>query len=183
MEENVQMMNVDVKTCEKGFIQLYRNVLMLYNYALLNNASFIQLINKYEKATKKKIESIRVSLNESEFATGGEVKKLVEEIEKLYSRAFLNGNVKKAKDILNERRHDRRDGYMLVLGFFAGAFIPFMILWLIGACCTLFSFLLLFYYLVRSRSATFLFYQFRPILNHSLTLLLLLPYCPFIKSK
>lgn len=119
---------------KKGLTQLYRGLMLLYNYALLNNTAFVKLIEKFDAIRIDTCHvDLRKDLESREFPTAVETINIRKLLEIVYADAFLNGaKPSKARKELTARRHDQRDSNMYLIGFFLGVSFVLIIVWFLS---------------------------------------------------
>lgn len=141
---------------KKSLSQLYRALLMLRNYALLNRTALVKLQRHYDDCYSKNDlfvsleETFGARLTDSVINNAEDVKSLLKTVEELFSHTFNNG--KSAKGLLRERKHDTEDLDLYMIGFFVGMSLPLMLLWVVNVTGTLSFRRLLWVALTQSQS-------------------------------
>ena len=123
---------------KEAVTQLYRASMMLYNFALLNNTAFVKLFDEFHALAVKDHDLFAI-LHDREFSKAKGTQKLRDSLELMYSSAFTGKlDTTKARSELTERRHDKRDINMYLIGFFFGISLPFLVLWFLSGICMYF---------------------------------------------
>ncbi|KAL6072460.1 Xenotropic and polytropic retrovirus receptor 1, variant 3 [Balamuthia mandrillaris] len=112
---------------KKALVNIYRHLMMLFNYVQLNHTGFFKILKKHDKITGLNMKDTFMDIVENtEFYNQQRLKELSKEAEEMYAQAFTNGSKDKAKAILWARQHDAWHWKTMLLGLLTGMIIPLL---------------------------------------------------------
>jgi len=125
------------KLVERALEQIYRGLMMLHNFALLNNSAFMNLLSEFQKLVSHEMHAcLQEKLSDLPFSRATETEGLQARVVSLYAAGFTKGDTKKAQEVLQERKHDYKAAHNYLIGFFVGTCVPLLILWIIAGVVT-----------------------------------------------
>ncbi|KAK7400896.1 hypothetical protein VNO78_12205 [Psophocarpus tetragonolobus] len=106
---------------QRSFIEFYRKLRLLKSYSFLNTLAFSKIMKKYDKITSRDAAKAYMKMvDHSQLGNSEEVTKLMERVEKTFTKHFYNSNRNKAMSILRPKAKRERHRVTFSMGFLAG---------------------------------------------------------------
>ncbi|KAH1189036.1 Phosphate transporter PHO1 3 [Glycine max] len=125
---NTELVNFSRKNLNKveeqlkrTFIEFYRKLRLLKSYSFLNILAFSKIMKKYDKITSRDgAKAYMEMVDNSYLGSSDVVTKLMDRVEKTFTKHFYNSNRNKAMRILRPKTKRERHRVTFSMGFFAG---------------------------------------------------------------
>ncbi|KHN33987.1 phosphate transporter PHO1 homolog 3-like [Glycine soja] len=125
---NTELVNFSRKNLNKveeqlkrTFIEFYRKLRLLKSYSFLNILAFSKIMKKYDKITSRDgAKAYMEMVDNSYLGSSDVVTKLMDRVEKTFTKHFYNSNRNKAMRILRPNTKRERHRVTFSMGFFAG---------------------------------------------------------------
>ncbi|XP_020239766.1 phosphate transporter PHO1 homolog 3 [Cajanus cajan] len=106
---------------KRTFIEFYRKLRLLKSYSFLNTLAFSKIMKKYDKITSRNAAKAYMKMvDDSPLGSSDEVTKLMDRVEKTFTKHFYNSNRNKAMGILRPKAKRERHRVTFSMGFLAG---------------------------------------------------------------
>ncbi|KAG5076433.1 hypothetical protein JHK82_055128 [Glycine max] len=106
---------------KRSFIEFYRKLRLLKSYSFLNTLAFSKIMKKYDKITSRDAAKAYMKMvDNSHLGSSDEVTKLMDRVEKTFTKHFYNSNRNKAMSILRPKAKRERHRVTFSTGFLAG---------------------------------------------------------------
>ncbi|TKY58899.1 Phosphate transporter PHO1-like 3 [Spatholobus suberectus] len=106
---------------KRTFIEFYRKLRLLKSYSFLNTLAFSKIMKKYDKITSRGAAKAYMKMvDNSRLGSSDEVTKLMDRVDKTFTKHFYNSNRNKAMRILRPKAKRERHRVTFSMGFLAG---------------------------------------------------------------
>ncbi|KAH1189039.1 Phosphate transporter PHO1 3 [Glycine max] len=102
---------------QRSFIEFYRKLRLLKSYSFLNTLAFSKIMKKYDKITSRDAAKAYMKMvDNSHLGSSDEVTKLMDRVEKTFTKHFYNSNRNKAMNILRPKAKRERHRVTFSMG-------------------------------------------------------------------
>ncbi|CAO2829552.1 unnamed protein product [Amaranthus hypochondriacus] len=116
------------KKLKVAFREFYQKLQLLKSYSFMNISAFAKITKKYEKTTSKwAARSYMKIVDKSYLGSCDELTKLIEDVEHLFVKNFLNANQRVGMKPLRPRKRREKHGVSFLSGLFSGCSIALVI--------------------------------------------------------
>ncbi|KAK7368378.1 hypothetical protein VNO80_10403 [Phaseolus coccineus] len=106
---------------QRSFIEFYRKLRLLKSFSFLNTLAFSKIMKKYDKITTRDAAKAYMKMvDNTQLGNSDEVTKLMDRVEKTFTKHFHNSNRSKAMNILRPKAKRERHRVTFSMGFLAG---------------------------------------------------------------
>ncbi|OAE31554.1 hypothetical protein AXG93_3415s1140 [Marchantia polymorpha subsp. ruderalis] len=109
------------KVLHKALIEFYRGLGLLKSYSSLNMVAFVKILKKFDKVMEKEAAPIYLkAVENSYFSSSDRVTRLMEKVEKLFTKYFQANDRRKAMALLRPMQQKASHRVSFLIGLFTG---------------------------------------------------------------
>ncbi|KAI3467312.1 hypothetical protein Pfo_023975 [Paulownia fortunei] len=111
-----------------AFVEFYQKLCLLKHYSFMNLSAFSKILKKYEKITSRSVaRSYMKNVDNSSIGSSDEVTSLMERVEVVFIKNFLNSNRREGMKLLRSKQKREKHRITFFSGFFSGCSIALLV--------------------------------------------------------
>ncbi|MCO5610429.1 hypothetical protein L7F22_064666 [Adiantum nelumboides] len=115
------------KMLRVAFVEFYRGLGLLQTFSSLNILAIAKILKKYDKVTGRHVSSTYMrAVEKAHFSTSDKVVKMMDEVERLFTKKFAKDDEKKAMMLLKPVQNAAPHTITFLLGLFSGSSIALL---------------------------------------------------------
>ncbi|KAL8035510.1 hypothetical protein ABFX02_12G101500 [Erythranthe guttata] len=111
-----------------AFVEFYQKLSHLKSYSFMNLSAFLKILKKYEKITSRRVASLYMKIVDNSYlGSSDEVISLMERVEAVFIKNFLNSNRREGMKLLRPKQKIEKHRVTFLSGFFSGCSISLLV--------------------------------------------------------
>ncbi|XP_058746493.1 phosphate transporter PHO1-like [Vicia villosa] len=122
-----KMVHIAQKVLRSAFAELYQSLDSLKTYSSLNMVAFLKILTKFDKVSSQKVSASYFKVvQRSHFVSSDKVVRLMDEVESIFTKQFVNDDKKKTMKFLKPKQHKDLDMINFFVGLSTGCFLSLL---------------------------------------------------------